>query len=319
MLILELVSTNLLSPMVLAFGLGFVSVLLKSDLKLPEGLYQALSVYLLLAIGLKGGVALGKTSFSEIIGPLAGTLLLSLATPAISYIFWRKFGRQDVVNSAALAAHYGSVSAVTFFASISYAAAIGTPAEGFMPALVALLEVPAILLAVLLANRATGSGSLTNSASTLFRSKSIILLLGGILIGLIVGQQKFDLVAPLFLDLFNGALMLFLLEMGMVAAAQAGAWKSNAGRILALAIVIPVINGVLGVVIGIGCGLSQQGSAVLGAMAASASYIAAPAVVKSAIPQANPGTYLGASIGITFPFNLVIGIPLYFEMAKFMG
>lgn len=316
---LELISSNLLSPMVLAFGLGFFAVLVKSDLKLPEGLYQALSVYLLLAIGLKGGVALGKTPIDQLIGPLIATLALSLATPAIAYLFWRKYGRQDVPNAAALAAHYGSVSAVTFFASISYAAAIGKPAEGFMPALVAVLEVPAILLGVLIANRASREASLASSASVLLRSKSVILLLGGIVIGLIVGQRKFDLVAPLFLDLFNGALMLFLLEMGMVAALQAEGLRRNALRTVLVGIIVPVVNGCLGVAAGALCGMSTSGSAVLGVMAASASYIAAPAVVRSAIPSADPGIYLGAAIGITFPFNLVVGVPLFFELARLIS
>lgn len=316
---LELISNNLLSPMVLAFGLGFFAVLIKSDLKLPEGLYQALSVYLLLAIGLKGGVALGKTTFDQILGPLIATGVLSLVTPMLAYLLWRRLGRQDIPNAAALAAHYGSVSAVTFFASISYATAIGKPAEGFMPALVAFLEVPAILLAVLVAGRASGESSIASSASTLFRSKSVVLLLGGITIGLIVGQKKFDLVAPLFLDLFNGALMLFLLEMGMVAAQQAEGLRRNAARTVILGILIPIVNGSLGVVAGSLSGMSTSGSAVLGVMAASASYIAAPAVVRTAIPTASPGTYLGAAIGITFPFNLVIGVPLFFELARLLA
>ncbi len=304
--------------MVLAFGLGLIAALVKSDLKLPDGLYQALSAYLLLAIGLKGGTALSSTSPDQVIWPILGTFFLGIVTALIAYLACRTVVRFDRTNAAAFAAHYGSVSAVTFFAALTFAKTIGSPAEGFMPALVAILEVPAILLALLLAGKHSGGGSLASAAATLFKSKTILLLVGGMIMGLVSGERGFELVSPVFVDLFNGALVFFLLEMGLLTAARLADLKANAVALIGIGVALPLVNGFLGVYVGRLTGLGVSGSGVLGAMAASASYIAAPAVVRSALPKANPSLYLTAALGVTFPFNLAIGIPLYFQLARVM-
>jgi hypothetical protein len=316
--ILELTRASLLSPMFLAFALGVVATLVKSDLKLPEGLYASLSIYLLFAIGLKGGAELSKVPISQVWGPALATVLVGAATTQTSYLAARKLAKFDRVDSSALAAHYGSVSAVTFIAAITFAQSRGAQPEGFMPAMVALLEVPAILLALALANRGTGGVGLGAIARELATGKTILLLVGGIVIGVVSGPEGVVQVEPLFGDLFKGALTIFLLEMGLVAAQRLGDLKQHALRLGLYGMLIPVLNGCLGVLAGSWAGLSEGGAGVLGAMTASASYIAAPAAVRMALPQANPSVYLTASLAVTFPFNLAVGIPLYQSMSALL-
>lgn len=314
---LELVRLNLLSPMVLAFVLGIVATLVKSDLKFPEALYSALSIYLLLAIGLKGGAELAETSLAAFWAPALATLLVGLGVPIWSFAILRR-GGFDVPNSAAIAAHYGSVSAVTFAASQVFLEALDVSYEGFMPTLVALLEVPAIIVALLIARMRMGGGSWGATLRELLTGRSILLLVGGLIIGTLSGKAGLQQVAPLFVDPFKGALTLFLLEMGMVAARRFKDLRKVGAFLLGFGIVMPLLHGALGVVLGQLTGLSLGGALILAVMAASASYIAAPAAVRIALPQANPGYYLTASLAITFPFNLVIGIPLYYQLARLL-
>lgn len=315
--ILELLRANLLSPMVLAFVLGIVATLVHSDLKLPEELYSALSIYLLLAIGLKGGAELAETSPAQLWAPALATLALGVTIPLVAYAVLRRFGRFSVADAAALAAHYGSVSAVTFAATQTFLDRLAVSYEGFMPTLVALLEVPAILIALLVARMASGEGGSWGEAlRELLSGKSILLLVGGLLIGWLAGKEGFAQVSPLFVDLFKGALTLFLLELGMVAARRLRDFRRVGGFLLGFAILMPLAAGIVGVLLGRLSGLSVGGAVVLAALAASASYIAAPAAVRIALPQANPGYYLTASIGITFPFNLAAGIPIYYGIAS---
>ena len=216
---MESLLSNFASPVVLAFALGIVAKLLKSDLEIPKPLYQGLSIYLLLAIGLKGGVELSKTSLDAFIGPASITLFLGVLTPLIAYIILRYLGRMDMINSSAIAAHYGSVSAVTFIAAISYVESLGYSPEGFMPTLVALLEVPGIIVALLIPQLSNGgNGSFKKALHEVVTGSSIILLLGGLLIGFVAGPVKFESVQPFFVSGFQGALVLFLLELGMVTA-----------------------------------------------------------------------------------------------------
>jgi hypothetical protein len=313
---LELLTANLLSPMVLAFVLGFVAVLIKSDLKLPEGLYSSLSIYLLFAIGLKGGVALSKSHVSDLWAPILATLAISLITPLLAYWVCRQLGKLDRTDSAAMAAHYGSVSAVTFIAATTFAQMQGLSPEGFMPALVAVLEVPAILIALWMVLRKEKSKSLGPLVHELLTGRAIILLVGGLIIGLVATPSGMQQVQPLFGDLFKGALTIFLLEMGLVAGSKAPELKQHAKFLIAFGTVIPLINGCIGVAAGTLAGLSPGGAGVLGAMASSASYIAAPAAVRIMLPEAKPSLYLTGAIVVTFPFNLVIGIPLFMELAK---
>lgn len=315
----ELLAANLLSPMVLAFVLGFVAMLVKSDLKLPQGLYEALSIYLLFAIGLKGGVALAQSSFAAVWKPALATLALSLVTPSIAYFLSRKFGRLDRTNAAAMAAHYGSVSAVTFIAAMSFAQTQNLHPEGFLPVMVALLEIPAILVALGLVLRKERTGSMGPLVHELVTGRAIVLLVGGVLIGLFAGPERMKQVEPLFGDMFKGALTIFLLDMGLVAGAQAPSLRRRAAFLLTFGTLVPLMNGALGVALGHFADLSVGGAGVLGAMAASASYIAAPAAVRIVLPKAEPSLYLTGAIVVTFPFNLAIGIPAYLELARLLG
>jgi hypothetical protein len=304
---------------VLAFVLGFAAVLIKSDLKLPEGLYSSLSIYLLFAIGLKGGVALKDAAPSELLWPAVATLVISLITPLIAYNVCRRFGKLDRTNAAAMAAHYGSVSAVTFIAATTFAQVQGLNPEGFLPALVAVLEVPAILMALWLVLRKEEGKALGPLVHELVTGRAIVLLIGGLVIGLLATPSGMKQVQPLFGDLFKGALTIFLLEMGLVAGSKLPELKQHAVFLLLFGTLVPLLNGTLGAVAGIQAGLSPGGAGVLGAMAASASYIAAPAAVRLMLPEAKPSLYLTGAIVVTFPFNLMIGIPVFAEVAKRVG
>jgi hypothetical protein len=317
--ILELVRLNLLSPMVLAFVLGIIATLVRSDLRFPEELYTGLSIYLLFAIGLKGGAELSETALAEFWAPALATLGLGVTIPVAAYFILRRFGRLEVADAAAIAAHYGSVSAVTFAAVQTFLQALDVPYEGFMPTLVALLEVPAIIVALLIARVALGQGGGWGEVlRELLVGKSILLLLGGLTIGALAGKPGLAQVAPLFVDPFRGALTLFLLEMGMVAARRFRDLRRVGGFLIGFGVLMPVVNGALGIWLGSLAGLSEGGAVVLGTLAASASYIAAPAAVRIALPQANPSYYLTASLAITFPFNLALGIPLYYGLATLL-
>ncbi|GAA6747428.1 sodium-dependent bicarbonate transport family permease [Thermus brockianus] len=314
---LELLQLNLLSPMVLAFFLGMAARLLKSDLAFPEVLYTALSIYLLFAIGFKGGVELSKTPFLVLLLPALATLFLGLLRPLTGYFLARKALGVSRVDASALAAHYGSVSAVTFLAALTFAQALGERPEGFLPTLVALLEVPGIVVALLLGKR--GGGNLGEALREVLTGKSVVLLVGGLLVGLLSGERGMERVKPFFVDPFYGALTLFLLDMGMVAASRLSVLRRVGFRLVLYGTLLPLLHGALGVYLGHLGGLSPGGAMVFGAMAASSSYIAAPAAVRIALPEANPSLYLGASLAITFPFNLVLGIPIYHALAKAIG
>lgn len=316
----DVLLASLLSPVVLAFVLGALAVAIKSDLEIPEPLYQALSIYLLLAIGLKGGKALSETPLAEVAWPVLGTLVLGVVTPIVAYNVLRRLGRIDRTNAAALAAHYGSVSAVTFIAAQTVATLAGVPSEGFMPALVAVLEVPAIVVGLLIAYaRGERAGSWQEALREVVTGRSIVLLVGGMAIGWVAGAEGMVPVEPFFVAGFQGALTLFLLDMGMSAARRLRDLRSVGPFLVAFGVLMPVVHGALGVWVGLATGLSVGGAAVLGAMVSSASYIAAPAAVRVGLPEANPAFYLTASLGITFPFNLTLGIPLYLALAQAWG
>lgn len=315
----ELLSLNLGSPAVLAFALGLIAALLKSDLRFPESVTSLLSSYLLLAIGIKGGIQIRKADLGDLALPMVITLVIGVVAPFIAYYGARRFVRLDVANAASMAAHYGSVSAVTFTAAESFTQAAGTLNEGYMAALVALLEVPGIVVAMVIASLVLGALPLKKAIHEVVTGKSVMLLIGGIAIGLIASTKSMAKVEPFFIGLFPGVLCLFLVDLGTLAGQRLTVLRSAGWRIVAFAVAIPIIFGTLGVVGGTIGGLSIGGAAVLGAMAGSASYIAAPAAVRVGIPQADLGLSLGAALGMTFPFNLAIGIPLYHEIAKLIG
>lgn len=326
---IEILKSNLLSPIVLAFALGLVTKLIRSELSLPKDLYASLSIYLLLALGLKGGVELSESSFDAIALPAAATIFLGCLTPLIAYFIAKTLGRFSSIDSAALAAHYGSVSAVTFMAATQFTTNLGAIAEGFMPTLLTLLESPGIHIALAIGAISRAKSATQNSSATqkslskilheILTARSMILLVGGLIIGFLMGAHRYEPIKPFFESGFKGALVLFLLEMGIIAGARFADLRRVGARLISLGILIPILQGFLGVWIGHWSGLSVGGASILGTMAASASYIAAPPAVRMTLPEANPTYYLTASLAITFPFNLVAGIPLYFKFALWLS
>lgn len=317
---LEIAAKNILSPPVLAFAGGAVVAASSGLVRLPRAIYSALSAFLLAAIGFKGGVALSQTSASAIAAPAAATIALGLLVPIVIFAAVRILSSFSVEDSAALAAHYGSVSVVTFTAAIAFVTAVGVPFEGFMPALVALLEIPGIAVALIIARvRTDAEGSWRDALREVFTGRSVILLGGGLAAGSAAGVAGMSAVPEVFHHLFIAALVVFLLDMGMAAAGRVRDIRESGRFLISFGIVTPLILGVAGALLGSLVGLSPGGSTVFATMAASASYIAAPAAVQIALPQANPGLYLTASLGITFPFNLILGIPLYHTVAQVVG
>lgn len=313
----NLLAGNLVSPFVLAFALGVVARRLGSNLSLPKDIYEGLSTYLLFAIGLKGGARLAEAPLEQVLAPTGAALALGLLTPVIAFVVLRWAGRLSRVDSGAIAAHYGSVSAVTFIAAQSLVQQRGDSAEPFLPALLAIMEAPGLVvgLALGLAGAGRADRPLRQVLHEILLGKTLVLLLGGLLIGVAVGAERLAPVQPFFEGLFPGVLTLFLLELGVVAGARLGDLKKVGPFLLAFGTMIPIVHGLLGVLLGTLAGLSPGGATVLGAMAASASYIAAPPAVRLALPEANPTYYLTAALAITFPFNLIAGIPLYYWAA----
>lgn len=316
---LELAIQNLVSPPVLAFALGLLAVLLKSDLRLPEAVYQGLSIYLLLGIGIKGGVALSQSSVAEISLPLLGTLALGLVVPVLAYWVLSGVTKLGAINKGAIAAHYGSTSLVTFTAALVFVDTSGFQVEGYVTTLLAVLEIPGIVVGLLLASRALGrSVNWGEAIREVLTGRSILLLAGGLVLGYLTDESGYERIEPLFGGLFTGILTLFLLEMGIVAGRRLPDIKKAGVGLVGFALIFPLLSGTLGVLVGHLTGMGIGGAAVLGVLSASASYIAAPAAVRLALPEASPGLYLTASLGITFPFNLIIGIPLLLALSEVM-
>ncbi|MFN9719743.1 MAG: sodium-dependent bicarbonate transport family permease [Planctomycetota bacterium] len=327
---LDVLRINICSPLTLSFALGVFARVIKSDLSLPRDLYTSLSIYLLFALGLKGGVELSHSLLSDIALPALVTLLIGILTPISAYLLLRHLGRFGVADSAGIAAHYGSVSAVTFIAAQQFVASVGTPAEGFMPTLLTILEIPGIQVALAIGafqmaslrkadpknSEKTDQKSIKAILHELLTSRSMLLLVGGLVIGAAAGETGWKPVQPVFEGLFKGLLTLFLLEMGLAAGARLNDLKQTGVFLLGFGMLVPILHGALGAFLGACAGLSVGGCTVLATMAASASYIAAPPAVRMTLPEANPTLYLTSALAITFPFNLIAGIPLYYEMSK---
>jgi uncharacterized protein len=308
---------SLLDPVVLFFLMGVVAGALRSDLRLPGALYETLSIYLLVAIGLKGGVQLAESDPAGLVLPAIAAVLIGLITPPIAYVILRKLGKFQRPDAAAIAAHYGSVSVVTFAVALTYLDRLGVPYEGFVTTLLVILEIPGIAVGILIARLGTRNGPVKMGSlmHELFLGKSIFLLLGGLIVGLVIGPTGAIGISPLFFDLFRGALAFFLLEMGIVTARRLGDLRQTGAFLVGFGTIMPVVFGFMGAVAGALSGMSIGGATILATLAASASYIAATAAMRVAVPEANPTLYLTASLGVTFPFNLVVGIPLYYWMA----
>lgn len=318
---------NLTSVPVLAFVLGLVAVGLRTDLRLPDAIYQVLSMYLLLAIGLKGGVALRESQVSEVIAPVLLTVVLGVLIPLACFALLRLLTSLSRVDRGAMAAHYGSTSLVTFTAALVFLDSESIDYDGYVATLLTVMEVPGIVVGLLLAGAGAGAGAAgagaratrwSETVREVLLGRSIVLLVGGLLIGVVTGPVGYAKVEPLFGSLFIGALALFLLEMGVLTGRRLGDVRRAGWGLVAFALIFPFLAATVGIVAGVVIGMSVGTATVLGVLCASASYIAAPAAVRLALPEANPGVTLAASLGITFPMNLVIGIPLYLALAEFI-
>lgn len=352
---LDLLRQNLLSPIALSFALGVIAKLGRSELTFPKEIYIGLSLYLLFALGLHGGVELSHTRVEDILGPAFVTIGIGVLTPVVAYAALRRLGRFSVSDAAGIAAHYGSVSAVTFIAANQFVTGMGLAPEGFMPTLLTLLESPGINVALaigavgLAREKAVATGLQRNAAVAtlgpdglvltgelpshgtinwretlreIVTGRTMVLLTGGLLVGLLFGDAGWKQVGP-FYDtagpIFRGALCLFILEMGLVAGERFGDLKAVGPRLLAFGIGFPLVFGALGAVLGHAAGLSVAGSTILATMASSASYIAAPPAVRMNLPEANPSYSLTLALLITFPFNILAGIPIYFRLAQLVA
>ena len=308
-----------MEPVVIFFLLGLAGGLLRTDFKFPPAFFDALSIYLLLAIGLKGGVELAKHPLSSTLLPSLTVLALGLIIPLLAYVILRHLGRLPRPDAASIAAHYGSVSVVTFAVASAYLTRLDISFEGLLTVFLVLLEAPAILVGVLLARSGSLPGSMGGVVREVMLGKSVFLLIGGLITGWIIGPDDFVPLGRVFVDLFKGVLALFLLEMGLVAARHIGALRRFGLFLLGFGIGMPLISAALGLVTGHLLNLSVGGMTLLATLAASASYIAAPAAMRVAVPEANPALSLGAALGITFPFNVLAGIPLYHHAAQWLA
>lgn len=315
---LELAVANLTSPPVLAFVLGLIAVGLRSKLEIPPQIFSGLSIYLLLAIGIKGGVALREADPTEILAPLSLAIGLGLLIPLAAFAALRYLTPLSQMDRGAIAAHYGSTSLVTFTASLMFVESLGLEAEGFLPTLLAVMEIPGLIVGLVLAQKARKQQSWGPLFHEVLTGKSILLLAGGLVIGAVAGPSGYERVEPFFGGLFVGVLTLFLLQLGIQAGSHLKELPQAGWGLLVFALAFPLVTGFAGVATASWIGLSAGGAAVFGVLCASASYIAAPAAVKLSLPQANPGFYLTASLGITFPFNLIVGIPLYVWFAQLL-
>jgi len=310
-----LIVDNLLSPAVVAFVIALLATLARFETRLPEQLPPILSAFLLLAIGLKGGRSLAETDATALVGPVLATVALGVLAAAVAFVVMRGVVRVGREDAAGLAAHYGSVSAVTFVVVLASVDAQGLAVEGYLAGLLAVLEVVGIIAGLAFAGGAGRRDPFSVVLAEIVRGRSVTMLLLGLVVGMVAGDARLAPVDPLFVGLFNGALLLFLIEMGSIAAERLREVARVGLRLVAAAIVVPLVNGAIGASVGAAVGLSTGGTAVLATLAASASYIAAPAAVRIALPEANPALSITASLGITFPFNLVIGIPIYLWFA----
>jgi uncharacterized protein len=310
---------NLLDPTILCFAVGFLSGLVKSDLRLPKSTYDFVSLYLLLAIGFKGGVQLSQTNVSDFALALLITIILGVTIPLVAFGILRRYGKFSREDSGAIAAHYGSVSAVTFATAITFLQTLKVSYEPYITTLMVILEIPALCVGIYLARGGfkgvSDKGKLFND---LFFGKSIFLLGGGMLIGLLSGEQRMAELNPLFVDLFKGFLALFLLELGVVASHQFGHLKRVGVFLFAFAIFMPIISGLMGLILAYLINMSLGGATLLAILAASSSYIAAPSAMRIAVPEARPVFSLTASLAVTFPLNLTVGIPFFYWLATIL-
>lgn len=315
---------NLVSPPILFFLLGTIAARLKSDLDISAGLGKTLSLYLMLAIGFKGGVELSRSELSPTTAiALLAAALLSFALPFIAYAFLRLTTRMDRINAGAIGAHYGSISLVTFVAGTAFLETHAEYFEGFLIVMMVLMEAPAMISGLFLARR--GLAGAPDKRKPLLSPKllrevlfgwTIFLLLGSLFIGFLTGERGMAAMAGFISLPFIGFLCLFMLEMGLVAGRRLEELKKFGLPLILFGFYMPLVGASLGILAGLVIGLSQGGTALLAILCASASYIVVPAALRHALPQANPSISVPLVLGVTFPFNILLGIPLYYHAAK---
>jgi hypothetical protein len=311
------------SPVVLFFVLGVFAAFVRSDLAIPEAIAKGMSLYLMAAIGLKGGVAVANSGIDGTVLAALGTgIAAGFILPFFAYFVLKTFGKLDQINSGAVAAHYGSISVVTFVTAVEILTGQSREPGGFMVAVMAAMEAPAILSGLMLARglgkNETGGQSTGEMLHEVFTNSSIMLLLGAFVIGMIAGPTGFADVSPFFEAGFKGILCLFLLDMGLIAARRMMDSRAITWRLGLIAIFLPLVNGAVGTILGVAIGLDAGSAAALGVLCASASYIAVPAAMRLALPEADPGIYLTMSLSITFPFNVLINIGLISTLAAYL-
>ena len=340
--ILQLIQANLLTPIILFFLFGIIAARIKSDLKIPEAISEFLPIYLLAAIGLHGGIEMRNTGFENMLIPMFVAIGLSLLFTLNHYQILKRLGKFNIFDSYALASTYGAVGAVHFSVGLSFLKNQGVSSEGYIAAILAVLEPLAFILAIFMTNMAvskqikakkqsfTGDDSeidvgLTQTKTKLTKvlhesitGKAIVILLGSIVIGYIIGEEGFEPIKIVFDDMFTGAIVIFMVEMGIIAGQRLDDIKKVGVFLTAFAIIIPVFNGTIGVLVSTAIGLSVGGAVMFGLLMASASFIAAPAVLRHAIPQAKPSLYITSALGITFPFNIIVTLPLLFALSTLL-
>ena len=313
---------TLSSPVILFFLLGCGAAALRSDLAIPESIAKGMSLYLMAAIGLKGGVEVGQSGLSTSLATASVLgIALSCMIPLGVFVVLRSIGRLGSVDAGAVAAHYGSVSVVTFVAGTEFLSAQGMPPAGYMVAVMALMETPAIIIGLMLARhgQATAHGNWRELFRETALNGTVLLLLGSFAIGAIIGRQGFNSIAPVFETGFRGVLCLFLLDMGLIAVRKLRETRALTPRLAAIGMLLPLVNGVLAIALARLIGLDVGSVAAFGILAASASYIAVPAAMRLALPEANAGLSLAMSLAVTFPFNILVGISLFSWLARWLG
>ncbi len=314
---LSIAVSNLTSVTVLAFVLGFVAARLKSDIRIPDQVFQFISIYLLLGIGIKGGVAISSNGVSEIAIPALTTILLGILIPVLAFFIAPLFIKTDSITRGSLAAHYGSTSLVTFSAALVFLESNQIFYEGYATALMAIMEIPGLVVGIFLGAYFTHQKvSWGSSLKEIILGKTVLLLIGGLLIGYASGSAGYSKVTPFFIDILPGILALFLLNLGYQAGNHLKVLRRNGFKLILFAVLFPLLAGLLGALAGDLIGLSPGGIFVLAILSASASYIAAPAAVSVSFPDLKSSIPITASLGITFPFNLIIGIPILFALAN---
>lgn len=319
----EIILSNLTNPTLLFFVLGIVAALVRSDLEIPPQISKFLSLYLLFSIGFKGGMELAHSGLTrEVMVTLGLAVVLAVIVPFYTYFILRR--KLDVYNAGALAATYGSVSAVTFITASSFLGDKQIEYGGHMVAAMAMMEAPAIVIGVTLIRffskdgPAQGSHGIGHILKEAFSNGSVLMIIGSLVIGIVSDEKQAEGIKPFTSDIFKGFLAVFLLDMGIVAARRFRSFGRAGWFLPIFGIVIPLLNACLAIFLAHSMGISDGNAFLLAILASSASYIAVPAALRLAIPEADPGIYIPMALAITFPFNIVVGIPVYFYLLQIL-